>query len=100
LLTAKIARLKALTPEELKGLREEWSTLVEDVRGILTDDRAGPRAQGIADRWVNLLGRLMGRPVDRSMMGAGAAYQAGGGWAPSEADQPVWDFMQRALTNR
>ena len=100
LVNAKIARLNALTPEELKGLRQEWSSLVEEVRGMLTDDPAGPRAQELAARWVDLLGRLMGGPVDRSMMGAGTVYQAGGAGTPSEADQPVWEFMRRALAHR
>lgn len=76
LVNAKIARLKTLTPEQLTALRQEWSSLIEDVRGMLTDDPAGPRAQELA------------------------AYQAGRAWAPSEADQPVWDFMQRALAQR
>jgi hypothetical protein len=100
LVYAKIARLNALKREELKGFRGEWSSLVEDVRGMLTDDPAGPRAQELAARWVDLLGRLMGGPVDRSMMGAGGAYQAARAWRPSEADQRVWDFMQRGLVHR
>ena len=37
----------------------------------------------------------MGRPVARSMVGAGAAYQPGSKWAPSETDKPGWDFMQK-----
>lgn len=100
LVEAKIARLNALAPEQLKALRQEWSSLIEEVRGSLTEDPAGARAQELASRWLDLLERLMGRPVDRSMIGAGAAYQAGSGWAPSEADRPVWDFMQRVLAVR
>jgi DNA-binding transcriptional MerR regulator len=100
LVEAKTARLKALAPEDLKALHAEWSTLIEEVREVLTDDPAGPRAQELATRWLNLLGRLMGRPVDRSMVGAGAEYQAGSNWAPSEADKPVWDFMHKALAQR
>ena len=97
LVDAKIARLKALSPDDLKAVRQDWSTLLEEVRQAVTDDPAGPRAQALAARWLALLGRLMGGPVDQSMVGAGAAYQAGGNWAPSEADKPVWDFMQKAL---
>ena len=100
LVDAKTARLKTLAPEDLKALRQEWSALVEDVRAVLTDDPAGPRAQELAARWLNLLGRLMGRPVDRSTLSAGAAYQGGGKWAPSDADKPVWEFMQKAMAQR
>ena len=97
LVDAKKARLKALAPEELKALRQEWSRLIEDARQVMTEDPAGPRAQELAGRWLDLLGRLMGNPVDRSMLGAGAAFEAGGKWAPNEADKPVWEFMRKAL---
>ena len=97
LVDAKTARLKTLAPEDLQALRNEWSTLIEDVRAALGDDPAGPRAQELATRWLNLLGRLMGGPVDRSMVGAGAAYQAENKWGPSKVDKPVWDFIQKAL---
>jgi MerR family transcriptional regulator, thiopeptide resistance regulator len=100
LVEAKTARLKALSPEDLKALRKEWSTLIEDVRAALTDDPAGPRAQELATRWLTLLGRLMGRSVDQAMLGSGAAYQTGSKWGPSAADKPVWDFMQNALAQR
>jgi len=100
LVDTKKARLTTMAPEDLKALRQEWSTLVEDVRRALSDDPGGPRAQEFATRWLDLLGRLMGGPVDRSMVSAGATYQAGSNWAPSEADKPVWDFMQKALGRR
>ena len=93
----KIARLKTMAPEDLKAVRDEWSALMEDVRQVLTEDPAGPRAQALAARWLDLLGRLMGGPVDRSMVGAGAAHQAGSHWSPSDRDKPVWEFMQKAL---
>jgi MerR family transcriptional regulator, thiopeptide resistance regulator len=97
LVDTKIARLKTMAPEDLKAVHDEWSTLLEDVRQALTEDPAAPRAQALAARWLDLLGRLMGGPVDRSMVGAGAAYPAGGTWTPSDADKPVWEFMQKAL---
>jgi len=97
LVDMKVARLKALSPENLAGLRQEWSVLVEDVRAILTDDPASSRAQALAERWVDLLGRMMGGPVDRKMARAGSAPPTSGQWGPSEADKPVWEFMQRAL---
>jgi MerR family transcriptional regulator, thiopeptide resistance regulator len=97
LVDMKVARLKALSPEDLAGLRQEWSVLVEAVRAILTDDPASSRAQALAERWIGLLGRLMGGPVDRKMARSGSAGPTGGQWGPSEADRPVWEFMQRAL---
>src|SRR5688572_7037188 len=100
LVDAKAARLKALPPEELKALRQEWSTLIEDVRAVLVDDPAGPRAQALATRWVALLERLMGRPVDRAMVGRGGEYHPGSKWTPREGDKSVWDFMQKALAQR
>ena len=100
LVGAKIARLKALAPEDINSLRVEWAELVADVRQVMDEDPASPRAQALATRWLDLLGRLMGGPVDRSMVGAGAAYQAGGKWGPSDTDKPVWEFMQEALEQR
>ena len=70
LVDAKVARLKSLAPEDLKAVRQEWSALIEDVRQALTQDPAGARAQELAGRWLDLLGRLMGGPVDRQMVGA------------------------------
>ncbi len=58
---------------------------------------SAPRAQALAERWIGLLGRVMGGPVDRKMVRAGAAGPASSQWGPSEADKPVWEFMQRAL---
>lgn len=97
---AKVTRLKALAPEDLKALRQEWETLIGDVRTVLAADPAEPRGQELATRWLILLGRLMGRPVDPAVVGGGAAYQPGGQWAPTAADKPVWDFMQKALAQR
>ena len=100
LVQAKIVRLNALSPEALADLRRQWADLVEDVRPVIGEDPAGRRAQELATRWLDLLGRLMGTPIDKSMMSTATAYQSGGRWAPSAADQPVWDFMQRALASR
>jgi DNA-binding transcriptional MerR regulator len=97
---AKVGRLGALPAEELTALRQQWTMLIEQVRTALADDPAGPRAQELATRWLHLLERLMGRPVDRSLITGGAAYQPDAKWAPSEADKPLWDFMHKALAQR
>src|SRR5688572_15890622 len=96
----KTERLKSLSPEAIAELRGQWARLVEDIRPVVGEDPAGPRAQELATRWVDLLGRLMGKPIDASVMGFVATYPATGAWAPSEADKPVWDFIHRALAAR
>jgi DNA-binding transcriptional MerR regulator len=103
LLRAKMERLKALTPTEMTELRGRWDALVADIRGSLDADPAGPRAQSLATQWIELLGRLMGGPVDESMLGhAGAARAAGAqrAEAPAFVEPAVWDFMNRTLAAR
>jgi MerR family transcriptional regulator, thiopeptide resistance regulator len=103
LLQAKMARLKALTPEEMTDLRGRWDALVTDIRGSLDADPAGAHAQGLATRWIQLLERLMGGPVDESMLGHAGAARASGdrpAGAPPFVEPAVWDFMRRALAFR
>ena len=62
-----------------------------------------PGAQELATRWVSLLERLMGRPVDPSMIGFVTARQDMEKWSPSAAsfaDNGVWDFIAKALSVR
>jgi hypothetical protein len=66
----------------------------------VAEDPGGPRAQELATEWLELLGRLMGSPIDSSTVDYAASYQGAGQWGPSEADKPVWDFMRRALAAR
>lgn len=100
LVQTKADRLKSLPPEALADFRGQWARLMEEIRPVVAEDPAGARAQALADRWVELLGRLMGKPIDASVMGSVATYPAGGAWTPSEADKPVWDFIHRALAAR
>ena len=99
LVQAKAERLKALSPEVIADIRAQWLRLVDEIRPVVGDDPAGPRAQALATRWVELLGRLMGKPVDPSAMEFVATYPTTGSWAPSEADKPVWEFIHRALAS-
>jgi MerR family transcriptional regulator, thiopeptide resistance regulator len=99
LVHAKEARLKTMSPEALADLRAQWTSLLEEIRPVTGDDPAGSRAQALAGRWIELLGRLMGTPIDRSAMNFAATYPANSAWAPSEADKPVWDFIHRALAS-
>ena len=100
LVQAKADRLKSLSPEALADLRGQWARLIDEIRPVVGDDPAGPRAQALATQWIELLGRLMGKPLDPSAIGFAASYPTTGTAAPSEADKPVWDFIHRALASR
>ena len=103
LVQAKIERLKSIAPNEMIELRKQWAVLVGDIQQALGEEPGGAKAQELAARWVSLLERLMGGPVDSSMMGSAAAYQTTGGWSPSGtafADKRVWDFVSKALASR
>ena len=102
LVQAKMERLKSLSSDARAELREQWAALVADIQQALGEDPAGPRAQDLATRWVSLLERLMGGPVDPSMVGMATAYRDTGTWSPGEApaDRRVWDFVGKALSCR
>lgn len=100
LVQAKTDRLKSLSPDAITELRAQWAGLIDEIRPVVGDDPAGPRAQALAARWVELLGRLMGKPLDSSEMAFAATYPPGGAWTPGEVDKPVWDFIHRALASR
>jgi DNA-binding transcriptional MerR regulator len=61
MLKAKATYLASLTTEQRADLKQRWMQLIADVRDAITDDPAGPRAQGLLDRWLVLL-RELGRP--------------------------------------
>lgn len=67
LVQAKIERLKSLSPDAIGELRRQWAVLNADIQQALSEDPAGAKGQELATRWIDLLGRLMGGPVDRSM---------------------------------
>ena len=103
LLQEKIERLKSLTPEAMAELREQWAVLSGDIQQNLSEDPTSPKAQELATRWVSLLERLMGRPLDPSMIGSATAHQGMEKWSPSAAsfaDKRVWDYITKALSVR
>jgi MerR family transcriptional regulator, thiopeptide resistance regulator len=103
LVQAKIDRLKSLPQNELADLRQQWAILVGEIQEALGEAPDGAKAQALAARWVSLLERLMGGPVDLLMIGSAAAYENKGGWSPSGtsfADERVWTFMKQALAFR
>jgi len=60
LLKAKTAFLASLSDGQKLALRQQWTTLVGDVRESLGEDPAGPKAQALLDRWIALLHELRG----------------------------------------
>ena len=100
LVSTKIERLRALSPEAMSDLRARWSELVTDIQVVLTEDPASPDAQALGERWTGLLSQLMGQQIDSDVL---SGHQRSREWDPSMAsfvDRPVWDFMTRVLSAR
>src|SRR5688572_11313490 len=60
LLRAKAACLSSLSAEQRAAMRQQWTTLIDDVRKALGEDPASPQAQALLDRWIALLQELRG----------------------------------------
>ena len=107
LLQGKIERLKALSPDARGQLRGQFAELCAEIQGALDQDPAGPRAQELASRWLQLLGALSPTgAVDPQLLKYEAAYLSERGW-PAGAPQPeppgarpVWEFMAKAIAAR
>jgi DNA-binding transcriptional MerR regulator len=107
LLQGKIERLKALSPDAREQLRGQFGALCREIQGALDQDPAGPRAQELAGRWLQLLGALTPTgAVDPQLLKYEAAYISDRGW-PAGAPQPeppygklVWEFMAKAIAAR
>ena len=84
-------------------LRRRWQQLLADVEHVVETDPAGPEAQAIAARWVELLQELAGNAAaldaqlvkSAGLLGAAARVHANG--APAER---AWEFVGRALAAR
>src|SRR4051812_553084 len=99
LVSQKVERLRALSPDARSELRSRWSELVTEIKGALTDDPAGARAQTFADRWTALLAELMGQTVDTKLLARQQTLEWDARMA-SFVDKPVWDFMSRVFAAR
>jgi DNA-binding transcriptional MerR regulator len=55
LVTGKIDRLRTMSPEARERLRGQFAELSKEIQGVLDQDPAGPRAQELAGRWLELL---------------------------------------------
>ena len=115
MVAAKLERLKAMSAETKAKLKEDWSALLRDIAGALDEDPGSPKAQQLADRWVQLLGAFSpnAAALDPEVLRRfGAAYrfseayreQAGASaWQPAErpeTDKRLWDFITKALAVR
>ena len=107
LLQGKIDRLKAISPEAREQLRGQFAELCRDIQGVLDEDPAGPRAQELAGRWLQLLRAFAPKgEVDPQLLKYQAAYLSDAGWpagAPHPEPpfgRPIWEFIARALAAR
>jgi DNA-binding transcriptional MerR regulator len=107
LLQGKIDRLKAMSPEAREQLRGQFAELCKEIQDVLEESPAGPRAQELAGRWLQLLAAFAPKgEVDPQLLKYQAAYLSDGQW-PAGAPQPeppfgrpIWEFMTRALAAR
>ena len=96
-----------LLHEAREQLRRQFSELCQEIAGALDQDPAGPRAQELAGRWLQLLAAFS--PTgggDPQMLKYGAASSAEGAWPAGAArpdppfGKPVWEFMAKAIAVR
>jgi DNA-binding transcriptional MerR regulator len=71
MLRAKISHLTAMSADERAAMKQQWTALVEDVKGALDEPPASPKAQGLLNRWHALHGALTGTHAVTAI-GAGA----------------------------
>jgi DNA-binding transcriptional MerR regulator len=98
-LKAKASHLAAMTAEERVTLREQWSTLVTDVKAAVDEDPAGRKAQQLLDRWLSLLQALTGAGAGTGTATATAAGAASGS-ASEITSYPAPPALQDALWAR
>jgi DNA-binding transcriptional MerR regulator len=98
LVARKTERLRQLSPLALAELRSQWLLLTKEIAEALKEDPASAKAQALGGRWVAILARLMGQPVEPEVLGTHPQE-----WTPQMAswvEKPVWDFMTRVLAPR
>ena len=84
-------------------LRRRWQQLLADIEHVVETDPAGPEAQAIAGRWVELLQELAGSAAaldaqlvkSAGLLGSAARMHANG--TPAER---AWEFVGKALAVR
>jgi DNA-binding transcriptional MerR regulator len=92
----------ARTPDRVE-LRRRWQQLLDDVAQVSHTDPAGPDAQAMAQRWIDLLQELAGSgaALDAQLVKSagvlGAAARTHSNGTPAER---AWEFVGRALAAR
>jgi DNA-binding transcriptional MerR regulator len=77
-LRAKTSHMVAMSATERVTLREQWSTLVADLKAAVDEDPASPKAQRLLDRWQSFLQALTGSgTAPGAVAGAGAGTASG-----------------------
>jgi len=104
LVNAKIARIKAWSPEQRAQVERAWSDLFRDVEAVLDTDPASAPAQALAKRWMTLLEEFAGpnqmRNDDTQARYTQWAASTGGHEAAPYGNPRVWDFIARALARQ
>ena len=93
---------RRFTPGQMADHQKKWTDLIVEVEKNLTADPAGPKDQGLARRWQELMTVMneafAGHPNLKGRIGE--AYQAGQvpqGLGPSPK---VWEFIGKALETK
>jgi hypothetical protein len=101
LVDAKIARIKAWSPEQRAKVEHDWADLFRDVEAALDMDPASAPAQALAKRWMTLIEEFAGpnqmRNDDTQARYTQWAASTGGDEAAPYGNPRVWDFIARAL---
>ena len=101
LVDAKIARIRAWSPEQRAQVERDWADLFRDVEAALDMDPASAPAQELAKRWMTRLEEFAGpnqmRNNDTQARYTQWAASTGGDKAAPYGNPRVWDFIARAL---
>jgi hypothetical protein len=108
LVKGKLERLQAMTSEDKAKLRGQFADLFKQVEATTGEDPAGPRAQELAGRYIDLLrGFTLQGELTPQLQKIVAAYLSSGelptGGPPAEppfGGRGVWEFMAKAVAAR
>jgi len=87
---------KGYAPDQMEAYQKKWAALIEEVKGNLSTDPAGPLGQELVRRWQALFNEAYGgHPKLKKKIGE--AYRSGAVPADYQTISPkVWEFISRA----